>query len=165
MKKLLLFSLFSVIIVSSLFLLIYFNSSQDVRSQPINDTSNEQLLQGNVPGNEVVQDVMGLTGVTIPITVGQGPGTGWYGYNIIGPGYGDVIFTSTGWNFYTYRPSVVICQPRQAENTDYGWPYQFVIQVIQTDYNFIKFRIRRIDDGTGSSSWRQDLRVDIFIVE
>src|SRR5262245_9762490 len=47
-----------------------------------------------------------------------------YGFNEIGPSSGDVLFKSTGWNI-AEKPTIVMCQARQSDNLDHGWPDQF----------------------------------------
>ena len=86
-----------------------------------------------------------------------------YGYNDIGPRNGDVVVKSTGWNI-AEKPTVVICQARQMSNLDHGWTDQFNIQVIETAKTFVRFRVRRMDDGPGSSGWGQGLRVDTIVI-
>lgn len=88
-----------------------------------------------------------------------------FGYINIGSWPTDVIFTVLGFDFDTPIPQVVIAQPRQSVNLDLDLPDQFNIQIIETGYDFIRMRVRRMDDGTGSSGWGQDLRVDFWIVE
>lgn len=85
----------------------------------------------------------------------------------IGPWPSDVIFKITGFRFDTNYPRIVITQARQSfeNNFDRRWPDQFSIQVIETGFDFVRIRVRRIDDGTGSSGWGQDLRVNLWIVE
>jgi hypothetical protein len=86
---------------------------------------------------------------------------------VIGPRQGDFIAKVTGWSLSTEYPAQVFCQPRQNrdQNLDFGWSDQFVVQVIETSRDFVRIRIRRIDDGTGSSGWGQNLRVDILVIE
>jgi hypothetical protein len=77
---------------------------------------------------------------------------------------GDLTIKCTGWEFSTSRPGTVICQARQEENTDYDWPDQFAIKVIETGKDFVKIRIRRIDKCADESpGWAQCLRVDIIV--
>jgi hypothetical protein len=77
---------------------------------------------------------------------------------------GDLTIKCTGWNFSTPKPGTVICQARQEENTDYDWPDQFAIKVIETGKDFVKIRIRRIDKCADESpGWAQCLRVDIIV--
>ncbi|MHC4139586.1 MAG: hypothetical protein ACYSR1_07015 [Planctomycetota bacterium] len=57
---------------------------------------------------------------------------------------GDLTIKCTGWNFSTPKPGTVICQARQEENTDYDWPDQFAIKVIETGKDFVKIRIRTV---------------------
>ncbi|ELS00362.1 hypothetical protein Xen7305DRAFT_00000620 [Xenococcus sp. PCC 7305] len=85
------------------------------------------------------------------------------GHALIGSQPGDVTVKVSGFNIVEI-PSVVICQARQSTNFDRGYTDQFAIQVIETATTFIRFRVRRIDDGTGSSGWGQNLRVDILVI-
>jgi hypothetical protein len=86
-----------------------------------------------------------------------------YGFPVVGPQNWDVIIKSTGWNI-SDSPTVVLCQARQMDNLDHGWPDQFCIQVIETAPDFVRFRVRRIDAGTDGSGWGQNLRVDTIVI-
>ena len=87
-----------------------------------------------------------------------------YGANIVGGQYGDVIFTSTGWSFGTNYPRSVQVQARQGlNNPNTGYPDQFAVQVLSTTATSITVRVRRLDDGTGSSGWGQSLRLDFMV--
>jgi len=87
-----------------------------------------------------------------------------YGYVTVGSRSGDVILKVSGFNIAEI-PTVVLCQARQMSNIDHGYSDQFAIQVIETAKSFVRMRIRRIDDGTGSSGWGQKLRVDILVID
>jgi hypothetical protein len=68
------------------------------------------------------------------------------------------------------RPRVVILQPRQTDNQDFGFPDQFAVQVIDTGRTaanaFIRFRTRRIDAGSDRpTGWGQQLRIDFLIID
>jgi hypothetical protein len=52
-----------------------------------------------------------------------------------------------------------------SQNLDFGWPDQFSCQIIETSRDFVRFRVRRLDNGTGSSGWGQDLRADLLIID
>jgi len=88
----------------------------------------------------------------------------WNTYNG-GSAAWDVIWKLLGWNFAGPVPAVVLCQARQSDNIDHGWTDQFVIQVIETGRDFVRIRVRRIDDGTGGSGWGQNLRIDVLAIE
>lgn len=78
----------------------------------------------------------------------------------------DILLTITGLNFTTSLPATVLLQPRQNANEDFGFPDQFAVQVISTDFQSILCRIRRIDPGSDSPhGWGQDLRLDILVVD
>ena len=85
----------------------------------------------------------------------------------VGRSRSDVILTCYGWNFRRPYPTSVFCQTRQhpRQNNDYGWPDQFGCQIIETGRTFVRFRIRRFDNGTGSSGWGQNLRVNLLVIE
>lgn len=88
-----------------------------------------------------------------------------YGWANAGARTTDVVLKVAGWNFDTSVPVIVLTQARQTSNLDHGWSDQFAIQVIETGRDFIRLRIRRVDDGTGPSGWGQQLRVDMYVVE
>jgi len=94
-------------------------------------------------------------------------GTQFAGSCTVGPSNSDVIFKCTGWNFKSSYPPQVFLQARQNsnQNLDFGWTDQFCLQVIETARDFVRFRVRRMDDGTSSSGWGQNLRVDIFVID
>ena len=85
----------------------------------------------------------------------------------VGPRSSDIIFKCTGFNFASAYPQNVFCQPRQGpdQNLDFGWPDQFGCQIVETSRDFVRFRIRRFDNGTGSSGWGQNLRVGLLIMD
>jgi hypothetical protein len=74
----------------------------------------------------------------------------------------DLLLTITGLNLTTNTPAVVLLQPRQSANQDFGFPDEFAVQLIDTSATELLVRIQRLD---GNSGWRQDLRLDIFIVD
>jgi hypothetical protein len=74
----------------------------------------------------------------------------------------DLLLTITGLNLTTDTPAVVLLQPRQSANQDFGFPDEFAVQVIDTSATELLVRIQRLD---GSSGWGQDLRLDILIVD
>jgi hypothetical protein len=77
----------------------------------------------------------------------------------------DVVWKLLGWNLTNPVPAAVLCQARQSDNLDHGWPDQFWIQVIETGRDFVRVRVRRIDGGTGGSGWGQNLRLDVLVIE
>jgi hypothetical protein len=86
-------------------------------------------------------------------------------FYLMGARESDFIAKCVGWTLGTTVPRAVLCQARQSDNNDRGFTDQFVIQVIETARDFIRIRIRRIDDGTSASGWGQNLRVDILVIE
>ena len=74
----------------------------------------------------------------------------------------DLLLTITGLNLTTDTPAVVLLQPRQSANQDFGFPDEFAVQVIDTSATELLVRIQRLDSSSG---WGQDLRLDIFIVD
>lgn len=70
--------------------------------------------------------------------------------------------TIVGFQLTTDTPAVVLVQPRQSANQDFGFPDEFAVQVITTSATEILVRIRRLDSDSG---WGQDLRLDLFIVD
>jgi hypothetical protein len=84
---------------------------------------------------------------------------------IAGGSTGDAILTITGWNFGTSAPYSVQVQTRQASNNpNTGYPDQFAVQVLSTTSTSLTVRIRRMDDGVGSSGWGQNLRLDFMVI-
>jgi hypothetical protein len=67
--------------------------------------------------------------------------------------------------FSVARPRVIQLQPRQSDNNDNGWTDQFALQVIETSRDFIRFRIRRMDNGAQPTGWGQSLRIDILVID
>lgn len=84
------------------------------------------------------------------------------GFATIGPRTGDTLFKITGFSNTIAVPSVVLCQTRQMDNSNFGYPDQFAVQVIETGENFLRVRIRRLDNNGGG--WGQNLRLDIGII-
>lgn len=120
------------------------------------DAGSTGILGGSIPVDEVIQEVKEI----------HKTGDNWVcGYiNVLHKKGGDLTIKCTGWEFSTSRPGTVICQARQEENTDYDWPDQFAIKVIETGKDFVKIRIRRIDRCADESpGWAQCLRVDIIV--
>jgi hypothetical protein len=74
----------------------------------------------------------------------------------------QLLLTITGLNLRTATPAVVLLQPRQSVNLDFGFPDQFAVQVIDTSATQLLVRILRLDSNSG---WGQELRLDIFIVD
>lgn len=83
---------------------------------------------------------------------------------IIGPRSGDVIFTCTGIGFSSSSPRLVLCQTRNSPSEPTDFPDQFACQVTRTSPGSVTVRIRRIDDGTDSSGWGQNLRINLLVV-
>jgi hypothetical protein len=103
--------------------------------------------------------------------------TGGAGAEAVVPGLGNVVSTFaivgsstirsrliniTNLNLSTNTPAVVMLQPRQADNQDFGFPDEFTVQVIKTSAKSILCRILRTDANSG---WGQNLRLDLFIVD
>lgn len=74
----------------------------------------------------------------------------------------DLLLTITGLSLTTDTPAVVLLQPRQSVNQDFGFTDEFAVQVIDTSATELLVRIQRLDSNSG---WGQDLRLDIFIVD
>jgi hypothetical protein len=74
----------------------------------------------------------------------------------------ELTVTIGGLNLTTDTPAVVLLQPRQAANQDFGFPDEFAVMVIDTSATELVVRIMRLD---GNDGWGQDLRLDIFIVD
>jgi hypothetical protein len=83
----------------------------------------------------------------------------------VGPRGGDVIFKITGLNFATPTPFCIVFQSRQSENIDNGWADQFAIQIIETARDFIRVRVRRIDNPFHGSGWGQQLNLNFIVRE
>lgn len=90
-----------------------------------------------------------------------------YGPVLVGPQRGDVIFKAQAPTavFTVPRPIIVQLQPRQSDNEDFGFPDQFALTVIETDFDFVRFRVRRLDANANPIGWGQDLQVDIFCID
>ena len=74
----------------------------------------------------------------------------------------EKTFIIRGFNpFATSVPATIQIQPRQSDNHEHGFPDEFAVQVIETDTDHIRVRIKRLD-GTGG--WGQNLRLDILII-
>jgi hypothetical protein len=81
---------------------------------------------------------------------------------------GDKILKITGLGLATATPWLVVFQSRQnpnLDNLDRGWPDQFAIQVIETSNDFIRVRIRRIDNPAHGSGWAQQLTLNFIVRE
>jgi hypothetical protein len=70
--------------------------------------------------------------------------------------------TITGLQLTTDTPAVVLLQPRQSANQDFGFMDEFAVQVITTSATELLVKIKRLDSDSG---WGQDLQLDIFIVD
>jgi hypothetical protein len=90
-----------------------------------------------------------------------------FGYAIMPPNPNEpgLRFTITGLSLTTATPSVVLFQPRQNANQDFGWSDEFAVQVITTATNQITGRVLRLDPHSGSPGWGQELRLDFLIIE
>jgi len=93
------------------------------------------------------------------------------------PGLGNVVSTFAipgasatqelkvrliGLSLTTDTPAVVMIQPRQSANRDFGFHDEFAVQVIDTSKSELLVLIRRLDLNSG---WGQQLRLDILIVD
>jgi hypothetical protein len=67
--------------------------------------------------------------------------------------------------FSVPRPRVVQLHPRQSDNLNYGFPDQFALMLIETDVDYIMFRIRRLDNGAQPTGWGQNLMVDMLVID
>ncbi|MBV9691621.1 MAG: hypothetical protein JO202_18145 [Ktedonobacteraceae bacterium] len=74
----------------------------------------------------------------------------------------ELILTITGLSFATDSPTVILLQPRQNVNEDFGFSDEFAVMVNTTSFDTIECTIKRLDSNQG---WGQDLRLDIFVVE
>jgi hypothetical protein len=93
-----------------------------------------------------------------------------YGNAILGPNPAnqDLVIKAqlTAPNFFTVtRPRVIQLQARQADNNDFGFPDLFSMQVIETGIDFIRFRLRRMDNHANPTGWGQNLRIDVFVID
>ena len=85
----------------------------------------------------------------------------------IGPRAGDVLFRCFNLGFTNPSPRLVLCQTRNHPAEFVNYSDQFACQVIGTnlqDNGSVWVRIRRMDDGTTSSSWGQNLQINLLIV-
>jgi hypothetical protein len=103
------------------------------------------------------------TGVGSDRTFGQMKDYVTYGYAIVGasptPG---LRFTITGLTLNSGTPNVVLFQPRQSADQDYGWSDEFAVEVITTSTTQITGRVQRLDNP--NSGWGQELRLDFLII-
>jgi hypothetical protein len=83
----------------------------------------------------------------------------------IGPRQGDMRFKITGLNLATPTPFCIVFQSRQGENIDNGWADQFAIHIMETSTDFIRVRIRRIDNPFHGSGWGQNLQLNFIVRE
>lgn len=67
--------------------------------------------------------------------------------------------------FSAPRPRIVHLQPRQSDNLNFGFPDQFALMVIETDVDYIMFRIRRLDNGAQPTGWGQNLMLDMLVID
>lgn len=141
-------------------------------AQDVGNETPESMVGSSGLLPEVETRIEGLTTATLPSVRRAGEeetpqfaGEIHYGWVNAGARATDVILKVTGWNFDTPVPFIVLTQARQTSNLDHGWTDQFAIQVIETGRDFIRLRIRRMDDGTGPSGWGQELRVDMYVIE
>jgi hypothetical protein len=67
--------------------------------------------------------------------------------------------------FSVTRPRIIQLQARQADNLDFGFPDQFGLMALETGIDFLKFRIRRLDNGAQPTGWGQNLAVDILCID
>jgi len=85
----------------------------------------------------------------------------------VGPRSGDVLFRCYNLGFTNVSPRLVHCQTRNNPAEFVNYDDQFACQVIGTtlqDNGSVWVRIRRMDDGTGSSGWGQNLQINLWIV-
>lgn len=93
------------------------------------------------------------------------------------PGLGNVVSTFAlagpcdtnelklsivGLQLTTANPAVVLMQPRQNDNADFGFPDEFAVIVNTTSADHLLVTIKRLD---GDSGWAQNLRVDMLIID
>jgi hypothetical protein len=90
-----------------------------------------------------------------------------FGHAIVGPNHNEpgMRFTITGLSLTTATPSVVLVQPRQSVNQDFGYSDEFAVQVITTAQDRITGRVLRLDAHSGPPGWGQDLQLDFVIIE
>jgi hypothetical protein len=77
----------------------------------------------------------------------------------------DAIVKANGFSFSVPQPRNIQLQARQSDNVDYGWSDQFALQIIETGMDFIRFRVMRLDAGSGPVGWGQSLRVDFLVID
>ncbi len=85
----------------------------------------------------------------------------------VGPRNGDVYFRCYNIGFTTANPYLVLCQTRNPDDDSSNYPDQFSCQVTGTsllDNGSVWVRIRRMDDGPTSSSWGQNLKINLLVV-
>jgi hypothetical protein len=125
------------------------SAPQTTKTVPVQDVHLFSLGQrANAPG---------------PLVAVPGLGNVVATYVIAGPSSTqDLLLTITGLSLTTDTPAVVLLQPRQSDNQDYGFTDEFAVQVIDTSATEILVRIQRLDSNSG---WGQNLRLDIFIVD
>lgn len=116
---------------------------QDLRVYPLGQPSG---MAGGPPGGPVP----GLGNVVATFVVAQPCPTPY------------LNLTITGFALTTDAPAVVLLQPRQSANQDFGFLDEFAVQVITTSASEMLVKIRRLDSNSG---WGQDLRLDILIVD
>lgn len=93
-----------------------------------------------------------------------------YGSVLVGPNAPNSDFIVKGQLtppvlFTVTRPRIIQLQARQADNLDFGFPDQFGLMVLETGIDFVKFRIRRLDNGAQPTGWGQRLSVDILCID
>ena len=102
-------------------------------------------------------------GVGSDRTFGQMKDYVTYGYAIVGssstPG---LRFTIQGLTLNSGTPNVVLFQPRQSVDEDFGFSDEFAVQVITTSTTQITGRVQRLDNP--NTGWGQDLRLDFLII-
>lgn len=110
-----------------------------------------------------VQDESDRQRVAAPLALVPGLGNVEALSIIVGPSPSrDLLLTIGGLHLTTATPTVVMLQPRQGVNQDFGYPDQFGVQVIETSMNWLTVKIRRLDSNSG---WGQELRLDVFIID
>jgi hypothetical protein len=98
-----------------------------------------------------------------PSAVIHGLGNVTSTYTIVGSCPTNCLkLTISGLSLRTSSPAVVLLQPRQGENQDFGYPDEFAVQLITTAADSLQVLIKRLDSGSG---WGQNLRLDILIFD
>ena len=124
-------------------------ASQTSKTVPIQDMQRFSLGQRtNQAGSLAV--VPGLGNVTAGFVIAGSSSTQ------------DLLLTITGLDLTTDTPAVVLLQPRQSANQDFGFADEFAVQVIDTSATEMLVRIQRLDSSSG---WGQDLRLDVLIID